>query len=180
MVQAAADPSLTVEFDRATKMYQPGEMVGGTISLKNMGEQQVQFERIELEMEAYMDTVSMIRGNLGRPALPKEKRIYFLSKTACVAENGLIFSGGDPVTFSVKLESTTDNQLIDSYVGVDFSIIYKANVTMKRKNEAKPLEASEKFNCRVPGGGILPELGRRFKPQDFSITPDALMADPKN
>ena len=127
-----------------------------------------------------MDTVSMIRGNLGRPALPKEKRIYFMTKKVTIAENGLIFAGGDPVPFSVKLESTTENPLIDSYVGVDFSIIYKANVTMKRKNEVKPLETSDKFNCRVPGGGILPELGRRFKPQDYSITPDALMADPKN
>ena len=26
----------------------------------------------------------------------------------------------------------------------------------------------------------MPELGRRYKSQDFSITPDALMADPKN
>ena len=142
--------------------------------------QQIQFENVEIEIEAYMDTVSMIRGNLGRPALPKEKRIYFMTKKVTVAENAMIFSGGDPLNFSVKLESTTENALIDSYVGVDFSIIYKANVTMKRKNEPKPLEASEKFNCRVPGGGILPELGRRFKPQDFSITPDALLADPKN
>ena len=62
--------------------------------------------------------------------------------------------------------------MIDSYVGVDFSIVYKVNVTMKRKNESKLLEASTKFDCKVPGGGIIPELGRSFKPQDFSITPD--------
>lgn len=154
-------------------------MVGGTISLKN-SEKQMQYEMVEIEVEAYMDTVSMIRGNLGRPALPKERRIYFLTKKQTVAENGMLFSGGDPLPFSFKLESTTDNTLIDSYVGVDFSIVYKATITMKRKNEPKPLEVTEKFNCRVPGGGILPELGRRYKAQDYSITPDALMADPKN
>ena len=118
---------------------------------------------MEIEVEAYMDTVSMIRGNLGRPALPKEKRIYFMKKKQTVAENGMLFANGDPLPFSFKLETSTENVLIDSYVGVDFSIIYKATVTMKRKNEPKPLEATEKFNCRVPGGGILPELGRRFK-----------------
>lgn len=100
----------------------------------------MQFDNVEIEFEAYMDTVSMIRGNLGRPAMPKEKRIYFLQKKLTVAENGLLFEGGDPLTFSYKLESTTENPLIDSYVGVDFSIIYKATVSMKRKNEAKPLE----------------------------------------
>ena len=101
-----------------------------------------------------MDTVSLIRGNLGRPALPKDKRIYFMKKTVNVAENGMLFTGGDPVPFSFKLESTTQNTLIDSYVGVDFSILYKVNISLKKKGEAKPLEASAKFDCRVPGGGI--------------------------
>lgn len=52
-------------------------------------------------------------------------------------------------------------------------------MTLKRKDGNKPLEAMAKFDCRVPGGGISQELGRRNKPQDFSITPDALTADPK-
>ena len=139
------------------------------------------YEKVELLAEAYMDTVSLIRGNLGRPALPKEKRIYFMTKTMTVAENAMLFSGGDPLPFSFKLEpTTTDNGLIDSYVGVDFSIVYKVTISMKRKNETKLLESVAKFDCRVPGSGILPELGRSFKSQDFSITPDALNADPKN
>jgi len=127
-----------------------------------------------------MDTVSLIRGNLGRPALPKDKRIIFMTKKVNVAENGMLFSGGDPLNFSFKLESTTTNPLIDSYVGVDFSIIYKVNITLlKRRGEAKPLEATAKFDCRVPGGGISAELGRGNKSQDFSITPDLLNPDPK-
>ena len=121
------------------------------------------YEKDELLAEAYMDTVSLIRGNLGRPALPKEKRIYFMSKTCTVAESGLLFSGGDPIPFSFKLEPTSGNGLIDSYVGVDFSIVYKITVSMKRKNETKLLENVAKFDCRVPGSGILPELGRGFK-----------------
>ena len=91
-----------------------------------------------------------------------------------VKENDMLFAGGDPLSFSFKLESTLESgsPLVDSYVGVDFSIVYKVTVKLIRKDGQKPLEATAKFDCRVPGGGISPELGRRNKPQDFSITPD--------
>lgn len=81
MVTAAgpAGPALDVQFDRANKIYQPGETVSGTIALTN-SEKQMPFESVSLEAESYMDTVSLIRGNLGRPALPKDRRIYFMSK----------------------------------------------------------------------------------------------------
>ena len=119
---------------------------------------------IELEAESYMDTVSLIRGNLGRPALPKDRRIYFMQKKHTVQEDGMLFAGGDPIPFSFKLESTTNNKLIDSYVGVDFSIVFKVTVTMKRKDGNKPIESNAKFDCRVPGGGVDPELGSANKP----------------
>jgi hypothetical protein len=35
MVTAASTATLDVQFDRANKIYQPSETVGGTISLKN-------------------------------------------------------------------------------------------------------------------------------------------------
>jgi len=57
------------------------------------------FSSIELEAESYMDTVSLIRGNLGRPALPKDKRIYFMTKKQTVLTDGILFSDGDPVPF---------------------------------------------------------------------------------
>ena len=95
-----------------------------------------------------------------------------------MATNGILFPQ-DPLQFGFKLESTTSNNLVDSYVGVDFSIVFKVNVTLKRKDQAKPIEASAKFDCRVPGGGVDPATGRTNKPQDFSITPEALPADPK-
>ena len=44
---AANTPALVADFDRATKMYQPGEMVGGTISLKNSSTQ-MQYENVEI------------------------------------------------------------------------------------------------------------------------------------
>ena len=172
-------PALELQFDRANKIYQPQETVQGTISLKN-SDKQIPFEIVELEAEAYMDTVSLIRGNLGRPALPKEKRIYFMSKKVTVKENGLMFTNGDPLPFSFKLESTTGSPLIDSYVGVDFSIVYKITVTLKRRDGNKPIDGTASFDCRVPGGGVSTDLGRRNKPQDFSISADTLAADPKS
>ena len=95
-------------------------------------------------------------------------------------EDGLLFSDGDPVPFSFKLESTTNNKLIDSYVGVDFSIVFKVSVLLKRKDGSKPIEAMAKFDCRVPGGGMDPTLGTGNKPQDFAITPENMPEDPKN
>lgn len=170
---------MDIQFDRANKMYQPNEQVTGTIALKN-SDKQVPFSEIVLEAEVYMDTVSLIRGNLGRPALPKDKRIYFMTKKETVLENGLLFSDGDPVPFTFKLESTTSNPLIDSYVGVDFSIVYKVSVVLRRKDGNKPIESMGKFDCKVPGAGIDPTLGKSNKSQDFSITPEALPDDPKN
>ena len=64
--------------------------MSGTISLAN-SEARVQFDSVDLEAESYMDTVSLIRGNLGRPALPKDRRIYFMSKKVKVGENGMLF-----------------------------------------------------------------------------------------
>ena len=131
MVQAApaapTGPQLEVTFDRPSKTYIPGENVTGTIILKNFTNQ-MSYDNVEIEAESYMDTVSLIRGNLGRPALPRDRRIYFMQKRVTVAENGMLFSEGDPLAFSFKLESTTSNPLIDSYVGVDFSILYKATI----------------------------------------------------
>ena len=51
---------------------------------------------------------------------------------------------------------------------------------MKRKGEGKPFETIAKFDCRVPGGGVSPELGHKNVPKDFSITPDKLSDDPKS
>ena len=58
-------------------------MVTGTIVLQD-SDTQVAYNSIELEAEAYMDTVSLIRGKVGRKALPKAQRIYFMKKKETV------------------------------------------------------------------------------------------------
>ena len=174
-------PSLDIQFDRANKIYQPNEMVTGTIVLQD-SDTQVAYNSIELEAEAYMDTVSLIRGKLGRKALPKAQRIYFMKKKETVKQSGIAFPGGEPVSFSFKMESTTNNPLIDSYVGVDFSIVFEVMVSLKRAggNKPLPIDGEAKFDCRVPGGGIDPELGRGNKSQGYSITSESTPDDPKN
>ena len=53
---------------------------------------------------------------------------------------------------------------------------------MKRTSGVKPvpIEGTANFDCRVPGGGIDPALGRSNVPQNYSITADTTPDDPKN
>lgn len=75
--------------------------------------------------EAYMDTVSMIRGNVGRPPMKEEDRIYFMKKKIILQDNGRI-NTQTPTPFEFVLEATEKGEkLIDAYIGVEFSIIVK-------------------------------------------------------
>ena len=74
-----------------------------------------------------MDTVSQIRGNQGRPPLPINDRIYFMKKTNEIRQPGKFYAL-EPLKFSFELSSTTASPLIDAYVGVDFSIVYKVTL----------------------------------------------------
>ena len=120
-----------------------------------------------------MDTVSEIRGDLGRAPLPANERIMFMRKEKTLAEDGILFPN-DPMKFDFVLESTTNNKLIDNYVGVDFSIVYKVSVSLKRKGDPKPIKGVQKFHVKVPGGGVDPKLGRKNIPHDYSISSDQL------
>ena len=58
-------PPLDIQFDRASKFYEPGEQVTGTCVLNSANQLPTNFEYQSYTMvaEAYMDTVSAIRGN---------------------------------------------------------------------------------------------------------------------
>ena len=154
-------PSLDIQFDRASKFYFPNEHVQGTINVSNQSAG-IDYSKVTLLAEAFMDTVSVIRGKLGRPPLDPAKRIMFMSKTIQVAGSGKIFPSSEPLKFSFQLEPTGGAKLPDSYVGVDFSVVYKVSVTMAQASAAKPpLKGSAEFNCKVPGQGIDATQGRR-------------------
>ncbi len=82
-----------------------------------------------------MDTVSAIRGNQGRQPLPINDRIYFMKKNEIISTGGK-FSSNDPLKFSFSLEPSTTHSLIDAYVGVDFSIVYKVSISIKPKDSS--------------------------------------------
>ena len=72
-----------------------------------------------------MDTVSIIRGAIGRPPLRDEDRIYFMKKKFTLSEGGKV-STANAIPFEFILEATERNeQLIDAYVGVEFSIVVR-------------------------------------------------------
>jgi len=81
-----------------------------------------------------MDTVSAIRGKQGRQPLPVGDRIYFMKKTEQIAVGGK-FNQQEPLKFGFKLEGTTKAPLIDAYVGVDFSIVYKVTLQIKTNRD---------------------------------------------
>jgi hypothetical protein len=62
-----------------------------------------------LEAEGFMDTVSMIRGNIGRPALKEEDRIVFMKKRVTISDGGKINSG-QGIPFDFILEANTGKE----------------------------------------------------------------------
>jgi hypothetical protein len=99
------DPELVVTYDKASKFYEPGETVSGTINFFNI---QTHTKHLDVvaTAEAFMDTVSAIRGNMGRPALKPEERTMMMHKKMHLSTGGSV-GPTDPVRFEFKLESTT-------------------------------------------------------------------------
>lgn len=112
---------MEVVFDKASKFYEPGEKVTGTMTIKEWGSKFSELKNFVIKAESYMDTVSQIRGNQGRPPLDEKLRTYFMKKNVEFAD---VPGQKTQRTFSFILESTEESEkLIDAYVGVDFSIV---------------------------------------------------------
>lgn len=116
--------SIEVKLDRASKFYEPGERVTGTVTITDSGSQ-IQHSGISVVAEGFMDTVSIIRGNIGRPALREEDRVVFMRKKFQISEGGKA-NTGTAIPFEFVLEATEKNeQLIEAYIGVEFSIVVR-------------------------------------------------------
>jgi len=114
---------MDITFDRASKFYEPGEKVTGNLYVSNSfwGYKFSDIKNLEITAESYMDTVSQIRGNMGRPALLENERIYFMKKNVDLHE---VKNKSRESNFSFMLEATEKNEkLIDAYVGVEFSVV---------------------------------------------------------
>jgi hypothetical protein len=69
----------------------------------------IQHVGIIVEADAYMDTVSMIRGNIGRPPLKEDDKNYFMKKKITLAEMGKV-NTQTPIPFEFILEPTVSGQ----------------------------------------------------------------------
>jgi hypothetical protein len=172
MVTAATPPPLVITFDKASKFYEPMETVSGTISV-TAAKSYTDHGDVSLVAESYMDTVSAIRGNIGKGPMKEADRTVFMKKTVQVSAAGKCIAT-DPFKFSFTLDKTGTMPLIDAYVGVEFSIVYK--VTVKLIFNGRATEGKAEFYCNVPGSGIDSTYGKRYIPQDFNITPDGIKA----
>ncbi|CDW80932.1 down syndrome critical region protein 3 isoform 2 [Stylonychia lemnae] len=170
--------SLEIKLDRASKFYEPGviidiskimlqEKVTGYITIID-SQSQIQHSGIVVNAEGYMDTVSIIRGNIGRPPMKDEDRIYFMKKKFTLSDGGKL-NTSTPIPFEFILEANEKGEsLIDAYVG------YEVQITLNKGG--KTLKGNEKFYCAVPGAGIDTTIGRRDMPKEFAISPDNLEA----
>jgi len=114
--------SLEVKLDRASKFYEPGERVTGTITV-NDSQSSVQHSGITVLAEGYMDTVSIIRGNIGRPPMKEGDRVVFMKKKFTLQDSGKVTTS-NAIPFDFVLEATERNeQLLEAYIGVEFSVI---------------------------------------------------------
>lgn len=136
MTKAPA-PMVEITFDKASKFYEPGEKVTGTVTVPTMQEHGL----VTLLAESYMDTVSAIRGNVGRAPLPVDQRIYFMKIQEQVSGGGRV-GPNEPIKFQFENKATTQHPLIDAYVGVDFSIVYKVTISIAPRQGGKALEGS--------------------------------------
>jgi hypothetical protein len=72
---------MEIVFDRASKFYEPGEKVGGNMTITEWGQKWADVKNFTVKSESFMDTVSQIRGNMGRPPLEEKLRTYFMKKS---------------------------------------------------------------------------------------------------
>ena len=79
-----------------------------------------------LTAKSYLDTVSIIRGKYGRGPLKEEERIYFMNQKIDISGPGSLQTN-IWYQFSFVLQSNIDGEeLVESYIGVDFSILVRS------------------------------------------------------
>ena len=76
---------MEITVDRPSLFYEPGEKVTGQLILKDCKFTDLKGS-LDLKAESFMDTVSMIRGKMGRPALDEKDKTYFMKKKILAKE----------------------------------------------------------------------------------------------
>lgn len=164
--------TISIKFDRADKYYEPGDTLGGTYTYHDSTG--TNHNGIVLSVHGYLDTVSIIRGKYGRGPLKEHERIYFLKDRKEIVKSGYLEANKE-VSFEYELEANiAGEKLIETYVGVDFSIIYEVMILVLKG--ARVVQEVETFHVAVRGQGIKEDLGKKAEPLDFKIDPSSLDA----
>lgn len=96
----------------------------------NDGAPSVSHQGLQLLAKGYLDTVSIIRGSYGREALREDQRIYFMNKKIDLAPSGSLQTK-TWYKFDFVLEANVGSEdLVESYIGVDFSILYETHIIL--------------------------------------------------
>ena len=104
--------------------------------------------------------------------MKEDDRPVFMKKKFTLSDGGK-FDTSKSIPFDFVLEATErTEQLLEAYIGVEFSIIYEVTVTLNKGG--KYLKGSEKFYCAISGAGIDPKIGRKDVAKQFVISPDNL------
>ena len=163
--------TIEIKLDRADKYYEPGEMLGGTFTYNDVAGGS-NHQGVTMNVQGYLDTVSIIRGKYGRPPLKEQDRIYFLKERKEIQKAGYITSKS-PHNFEYELEANVaGEQLVETYVGVDFSIIYEVEIVVLKGS--KIVTQKETFYVAVRGQGLDSTLGKSENPLTFTIDPSSL------
>eukprot|EP00343_Euplotes_focardii_P006409 CAMPEP_0205812700 /NCGR_PEP_ID=MMETSP0205-20121125/17236_1 /ASSEMBLY_ACC=CAM_ASM_000278 /TAXON_ID=36767 /ORGANISM="Euplotes focardii, Strain TN1" /LENGTH=222 /DNA_ID=CAMNT_0053093805 /DNA_START=112 /DNA_END=776 /DNA_ORIENTATION=+ len=104
--------------------------------------------------------------------LKETERIYFLKDRKEISPSGFVESKKE-IPFEYTLEANIPGEeLVETYVGVDFSIIYEITIIFLKGS--KVIQEKENFYVAVKGQGIDPVLGKKDDPLDFTIDPSSL------
>lgn len=161
----------TLEISLPDIYYEQGDTLSGTYTYLDPAGG-TSHQGIVLNVCGYLDTVSVIRGKYGRAALKEHERIYFLKDRKEIAGSGNIDTKKE-YNFEYELEPNVAGEtLVETYVGVDFSIIYEVTIIVLKGS--KVVQATENFHVAVRGQGIKPDIGKKATSLDFKIDPSSL------
>lgn len=104
--------------------------------------------------------------------MKEHERIYFLKHRKEIQSAGYMASKSEH-SFEFELEANiAGEKLVESYVGVDFSVIYEVEIIILKG--ARVIQGKEVVYVTVGGQGIKPDIGKSEQPTDFTIDSSSL------
>jgi len=161
--------SIDIRLKRASKCYQPGDVVKGTIVIDTKSDISHTGLILTLEGSVNMQLSSKSVG-IFEAFYNSVRPIQLISVTLEIQKTGKLASGTTTIPFEVPLTSKSSRPLYDSYHGVFISIQYISKVELRRGMLGKPVVKQMEFiveGPKVPRNTDQPSI-------PFTITPQSL------